>query len=330
MFTTEIAEAIKNVNLYEMAAKTEYKLGNFTEDETKLIAELDPYFKKIGERGADPELEISAFVTRTITEQLYNAPDELLDMLFNRGTIGEFDDYNKTVLAKNTLTAYEAAKEGTVRKSFLDITVLTPHTHHLQVETEISYADLRRNGWKTVAGLTTYAMEALNNKMFKVIFDTIDAAIVAGAENYIAESTASPTQATMNKVSLYINDRADGNGVIVALSKYIQAISKLTGFDSFNMRDEVHKNGVLAMYDGIPLRGISSAHKMPDGSTQIADKRIYGIAGKIGDLDMKGAVRTYQTMDNNDEKIHIKVTGFDFTYCFNKDTLENICKVVLA
>ena len=37
MFNTEIAEAIKSVNLYEMAAKTEYKTGTFSEDETKLI-----------------------------------------------------------------------------------------------------------------------------------------------------------------------------------------------------------------------------------------------------------------------------------------------------
>lgn len=330
MFTTEIAEAIKNVNLYEMAEKTEYKIGNLTDDEKTLIAELDPYFKKIGETGSDPEHEVAAFITRAITEQVYNAPDELLDLLFTRGTLGEFDDYETTVLAKNTLVAYEAAKGGNVRKSFLDISVLKPVTKHLQVETDISYADLRKGGWKTVATLTTFAMETLRNKMFKMIFDTLDAGIASGAANYIAESTAYPTQATMDKAALYINDRADGNGTFVTLSKYVQAISKLTGFDSEAMRDEVHKNGRLAMYDGIQLHGISGAHKMADGSTQIADKRIYGIAGKIGELDMKGAVRTYQTMDNNDEKIHIKVTGFEFTYSFNKDTLENICKVVLS
>lgn len=329
MFNTEIAEAIKNVNLYEMAAKTEYKTGSFSDEEKALIAELDPYFKKIGERGADPEHEIAAFINRTITEQVYNYPDDLLDILFNRGTIGEFDDYEKTVMAKNTLQAYEAAKEGNVRKSYLDISVLTPHTCHLQVETDISYADLRKNGWKSVATLTTYAMESLNNKMFKHIFDTIDAAINSSADNYIAESTSMPTQATMDKLALYVQDRSNGNGVIVGLSKYIQAASKLVGHDSGNMRDEVYKTGKLGFYDGVTLRGISGAHKLADGSTQIVDKRMFGIAGKIGDLDMKGAVRTYQTMDNNDEKVNIKITGFEFTYCFNKDTLENIAKVVL-
>ena len=54
------------------------------------------------------------------------------------------------------------------------------------------------------------------------------------------------------------------------------------------------------------------------------------ISGKIGELDTKGAVRVYETMDNNDEKTHIKITGFEFTYAFNKDSLENVFKVVLS
>lgn len=329
MFTPEIAETLKNVNLYELAAKTQYKPSLLEDSEKVAIAELDKHFKKIGETGADPNHEVAAFITRVVTEEIYNAPDELLDMLFTRGTLGEFDDYDVTTAPKNTLVAYEAAKGGNVCKSFLDISMLKPVTKHLQVETDISYADLRKNGWKTVALLTTYAVESLRNKQFKCIFDTIDAAIASGAANYIAESTAKPTQATMDQAALYINDRSD-NGVFVTLTKYVQAISKLTGFDSDTMRDEVHRTGRLAVYDGIDLHGISGAHKMADGTTQIADKRIYGIAGKIGQCDMKGAIRTYQTMDNNDEKIHIKVTGYEFTYSFNKDTLDNVCKVVLA
>lgn len=329
MFTPEIAETLKNVNLYELAAKTQYKPSLLDDAEKSAIAELDKHFKNIGETGSDPNHEIAAFVTRVVNEEIYNTPDELLDMIFTRGTLGEFDDFDATTTPKNTLVAYEAAKGGNVRKSFLDISVLKPVTKHLQVETDISYADVRKNGWKTVALLTTYAVESLRNKMFKALFDAIDAAIVNGAENYITESTTKPTQATMDQAALYVNDRAD-NGVFVTLNKYVQAISKLVGFDSENMRDEVHRTGRLAVYDGIELYGISGAHKLGDGTTQIADKRIYGIAGKIGQCDMKGAVRTLQTMDNNDEKIHIKVTGFEFAYAFDQDTLENICKVVIA
>ena len=57
---------------------------------------------------------------------------------------------------------------------------------------------------------------------------------------------------------------------------------------------------------------------------------MFGIAGKIGELAMKGDVRVLETMDNNDEKVIIKITGFEFGYAFNTDTLKNVCKAVLA
>lgn len=45
---------------------------------------------------------------------------------------------------------------------------------------------------------------------------------------------------------------------------------------------------------------------------------------------MKGEVRTYETENNNKETIDLKVTGFTYGYAFNKDTLENVCKVVIT
>lgn len=326
----EIAEAIKNVNMYEIAQKTEYKASALNDDEKLVISQLDSHFKKIGEIGEDAGREISSFIKKVIEEEVYNTPDEILDLMFNRGTIGEFDDYEATIAAKNKLVAYEAAKGGNVERSFLDISVLKPTWKHLQVETDVSYTDLRKNGWKSVATLTNFAVETLKNKMFKIVFDAIDSGIVSGAENYITESTTKPTQATMDALALYINDRANGQGVITGLSKYIQAASKLTGFASDEMRNEVHRTGRLGTYDGVILAGISGAHKLADGSTQIADKRMFGIAGKIGELDMKGDVRVLETMDNNDEKVIIKITGFEFGYAFNTDTLKNVCKAVLA
>lgn len=93
---------------------------------------------------------MAAFIRKAVTEELYEAPDEILDMLFTRGTIGEFDDYEATVEAKNKLLAYEAAKGGNVKRSFVDISVLKPTWRHFQVETDISYADIRKNGMKSV------------------------------------------------------------------------------------------------------------------------------------------------------------------------------------
>ena len=83
----------------------------------------------------------------------------------------------------------------------------------------------------------------------------------------------------------------------------------------------------VLMTDAVCTR-VSAAEKLGDGSLMIPDKRMFGIAGKIGTLDMKGSTRVYETPDNNDEKYHIKVTGFEFSYAFNADTLDNVAKVV--
>ena len=58
------------------------------------------------------------------------------------------------------------------------------------------------------------------------------------------------------------------------------------------------------------------------------DKRIFGIAGKIGTLDMKGDVHIYEDMDNDNEKVELKIKDFTYGWAFNKDTLENVCKIV--
>lgn len=331
MLRTEIAEAVKNINIYELAQKTEYAPLSLSADEKLVSAELDKHFREIGETGSDNNREIATFIQRVVEEELYNAPDEILDFMFDRGTIGEFDDIDLSISPKNTLVAYESAKGGNVPRSFLDISKLTTTTKHLQVETEISYADIRKNGWKSIATLTNFAVESLKNKMFNIIFSAVSNGIASGADNYITEANNSLTATTMDAVALYVNDRVTtGQPVIVALNKYIQQASKLTNFVSGDMKNEVHQKGKLGMYDGIQMRGISAAHKLGDGTLQFPDRLMLGIAGKIGEIDTKGAVRVYETMDNNDEKCHIKVTGFEFTYAFNNTSLEKVCKVVMT
>lgn len=330
MMKPEIAEAIKNVNIYEMAQKTEYRPSLLTSDEKTVIAELDKHFKAIGTIGADPNREIATFIEKVVEEEYYNAPDEIFDLIFDRGTVGEFDDVKITKTPKNTLKSYEAAKGGNVPRSFLDFSELETKTKMLQVETDISYADLRKNGWKSIATLTNCAIESLRNQKFYTIFNAINNAITVGASNYLLETNNSLTQATMDAGALYTNDRAAGQGVCIALSKYIQQASKLTSFVSQSMIDEVHKAGVLGEYDGVKMTGISSAHKLADGSYQFPDKLMLFIAGKIGELDDRGEMRIYETMDNNDEKVHLKITGFEFSYSFNNNSLDNIFKVVMT
>lgn len=327
----EIAEVLKNTNMYELAVKTNNDLV-FTAEEKVASDQLDKYFKEVGERGVDPNHEIAAFITKAINEEIYDTPNELLDALFDQDTIGEFDDYEGVRDPKNTLMAYDAAQGGNVKRSYLDITVLTPTWKNKQIEADISFKDLRRNGWKTVAKITEYAVATFKNVLFKDIFDVIDAGIVDGADNYInASSMQTPDQVVADQLALYLQDRTDGGeGIIVGRSKYIQAMSKLNGFASDEMKNEVNKTGKLGTYDGCTLVPVSSAKSLGDGSKLIADKRLFGIAGKIGTLTMKGEMHTYQVEDPNKEQIHLLFKDFTYGYSFNKDTLENVVKVVLA
>lgn len=269
MTQIEIAELVKGTSVCEIAAKTVRNMS--LNDNEKTVAEcLDEWARKIGETGHDRDHEIAAYITRTINEEFYNAPNELLDSMFDRGSIGEFDDYEGVIMPiKNTLVAHEAAFEGNVPKSYLDFTSLKPQWKHAQVESQLSYADLRRSGWKTVALLTEYAQKALENKMFYDIFSVIDAAIAQGAENCIVEAGSTPSQATMDALALYMNDRNGGS--VVALSKYIQAASKLQGFNSEEMLNEIHRAGRLGVYDGVFLYPISGAKKQANGELLIPD-----------------------------------------------------------
>lgn len=337
MLKTEVAEVFEQSSkVYDIAERTCYAEKNnvslnLTSEEKEAVDVMDAWAKEVGKRGTDPNKEIAAFVERTVTEEIYNAPDELLDSLFTRGSIGEFDDvqYNKT--PKNTLKVYESSKGGNVDRSYLDFGLLTPVSRNLQVETDLSYVDLRKNGWKAVATLTTYAKEALQNAQFGVIFDIFDAAITGG-DQLINAAGAMPTMAEMDQFALYLNEYASGVGTasMVGLMKYQSGIRRMTGWTEFlsnDMKNDFNRYGLLQMYDGIRFFGISSAHKMGNGNTQIPDKRIFGIGDKIGFLDQKGEIHVYQNMDDNHERVHLMVKDFTFSMAIND--ISKVAKMVL-
>lgn len=165
--------------------------------------------------------------------------------------------------------------------------------------------------------------------MFADIFSTIDAGITSG-DNFINASGTKPISTEMDAMALYINDRTDTSGVIVALSKYIQAASKFTGFVSNEIVNEVHRTGRLGVYDSVSLVPISSAKKLGNGDLLIPDARMFGVCGKIGVLNMKGEVKVYQDMDNNKEVVHLMFKDFTYGYAFNAIALENVIKMDLS
>ena len=326
---TEIAELMdKTGTMFEVAEKVEYK-QSLTSEEKDIYEVANAWAKSIGEKGYDDNREIAAFVNKTVTEEIYNAPDELLDTMFDRGTIGEFDDVEYTKTPKNTLEAIEAAKGGTVDRSWIDFTAIKPITKNRQVETDISYADLRKNGFKSVATLATYAKEALQNALFYDVFSMIDTAIVGG-EQLITAGGKVPTQTATDALTLYLLDR-NPDAVAVCLSKYAQALYRMSGYEKYlsnEQKDEFNRYGLVKFLDGVRIASISGARKTGKGQLLLPTNRIFGVAGKIGGLDMKGELHTYEDFDNSNEKVIIRVK--DFTYSVGITNIENCCKMVLT
>lgn len=328
----EIAELMnKDGQMYDWASKIEYK-RELTNEEKEISEVVDAWAKEIGTKGSDPDCEIASFILKTIEPEVYDRPDELLDAMFNRDGIGEFDDYVINKTPKNTLIAHDAAKGGNVDKSYIDTSLLAPVWKHKQVETSVSYADLRRNGFRSVATLTTFAQEALKDAMIADIFTTLNNAIV-GADQVISVTGASPAKTDMDELSLYVIDRVL-NGEIpftFSLNKYAQMIANISGYTSFmsdNMKEDFNRYGLVKFYQGMRIAGISAAKKTAKNALLVPDKTIFGVAGKIGQLDMRGDLRVYETMDHNKEKVDIKLTGYEYGYCITD--IEKVAKVTFS
>lgn len=88
----EVAELMKKPGrVYSVAEKTQYNLPMDAEDK-EIAGVCEAHINELIDRG-DPDREIAQFVNRTVTDDTYNAPDELLDAMFTRGNVGENDDY---------------------------------------------------------------------------------------------------------------------------------------------------------------------------------------------------------------------------------------------
>lgn len=325
----EIKDIVKSpTQVFELAEAVHYK-KELSSEQKDMYSEFDSWARKIGETGRDSEHEIAAYIQKVLQPVVDERQDELIDILFNTGNIGEFDHQDYITVPKNTLVAYDAAKGGNVDKSYIDFKALVPKTRHSQVETQVSYMELRRNGFRSIAQLTTFAEEALKAKMFSDIFTDMSTAITGGDQT-IAESSAAPTLKSMDALALYLADRA-GSGdspVIVTLSKYAQAIARMNGLTPFlseRKKDEIDKYGMVTNYSGIPVAHFSGSKKLANGKLVIPDKTILGIAGKVGDLNMKGNIRVYETMDNNKEQVDLKVTGFEYQYAIGH--IDKVAKI---
>lgn len=330
----EIAELMeKNGQMYDWAEKVN-RGASLTAEENEISQVVDAWAKEIGTKGKDNDNEIAEFIIKTITDPVYNKPDALIEKMFEMDSIGEFDDYVINKTPKNTLVAYESAKGGNVYKSYIDTSALTPTWKHAQVETEISYAQLRRGGFKNIANLAVFAKEALDNKKIKDVFSALDTAIAGGDQVFaVTGGESALTKTTLDKLSLYVLDHlADGDvGIMFGLNKYAQAIANMSGYTSYmssTMKDDYNRYGLVKEYGGCLIGGFSGARKAADGELLVPNLRIFGIAGVIGTLCDRGELRVYETLDNNKERVSLKFTGYE--YGIKITNPENVAKITFT
>lgn len=321
----------ENGFLVDWAEAVQYNL-DMTDDFKDTSEALDGWARKIGEKGVDKDNEIAELVRRAITNDVVAAPDDLISMMFDESSIGEFDDVYGVVEPKNTIKVYESIKGGNVDASYIDFTRAQPEWKELQAETFIKYVDLRRGGYKTVASLVNYMKEAFAQKRWSILFNRAVAAVTA-APNLISESTAAPTATSADALAIYLMDIAEPgeSTVILGQNKYIMAMSKLpsaASIQSNEAKEAWRRYGSIGYYAGQEMRGFSGVRKMADGNLVIPNQVVLGVAGKIGSAITRGETLVYETMDNNAEHVHIKANGFSFGTMITKP--EKIAKIVMA
>lgn len=321
----------ENGFLVDWAEAVQYNL-NMTDDFKDTSEALDGWARKIGEKGVDKDNEIAELVRRAITNEVVAAPDELISMMFDESSIGEFDDVYGIVEPKNTIKVFESIKGGNVDASYIDFTRAQPEWKELQAETFIKYVDLRRGGFKTVANLITFMKEAFAQKRWSILFNRAVAAVTA-APNLISESTAAPTATSADALALYLMDITEPgeNTVILGQNKYIMAMSKLpsaANIQSNEAKEAWRRYGTIGYYAGQEMRGFSGVRRMADGNLVIPNQVVLGVAGKIGSAITRGETLVYESMDNNAEHVHIKANGFSFGTMITKP--EKIAKIVMA
>ena len=330
----EIAELMeKNGTMYDWAEKVN-RGASLTAEENEISQVVDAWAKEIGTKGKDNDNEIAEFIIKTITDPVYNKPDALIEKMFEMDSIGEFDDYVINKTPKNTLVAYESAKGGNVYKSYIDTSALTPTWKHAQVETEISYTQLRRGGFKSIANMAVFAKEALDNKKIKDVFSALDTAIAGGEQVFeVTGGESALTKTVLDKLSLYVLDHlADGDtGIMFGLNKYAQAIANMSGYTSYmssTMKDDYNRYGLVKEYGGCLIGGFSGARKAADGELLVPNLRIFGISGIVGTLCDRGELRVYETLDNNKERVSLKFTGYE--YGIKITNPENVAKITFT
>ena len=325
---TEIAEIMsKDGTMLDWAAKVAYQ--NVLSAEEKEISEcIDAWARELGKTGFDKDHEISQMVRKALTRESVMAPSEVISMIFDELSIGEADDWRGEKAPKNTIQVVENGLGANVDASFVDHTKIVPTWHKLQARTYVTLADLRNNGYKTIANLLSNIRDALENQKIVKMLNAVDTAITKS----ITESGTAPTATSADALAVYLHDVSDGAECsFVTKNAYATAISVLDGARSMatdSQKNQFNKTGIVEYYAGCRLFGLSGTKKTGAGDLIIPDKRVFGFAGKIGNAITRGENIVLQDTDSGSERINIKVSGYEFGTAI--DDIEKVAKIVVA
>lgn len=319
--------------LVDWAEKVTYKRDLNAEDK-ELCSVTDAWLKDVvGRTGHDTNHEISQLVAKAINAPVVETPSFLIERAFNQVSIGEFDDVAFEVEPANTIKVYDSITGGNVDRSFIGTTTMLPTWKSLQAETDISLAEIRRGGFRSVANLVTYIREAMEYKKIQVVLGALSDSITSSETQRYFSGTASSGvgDAEAKALALYLHDVSDGDTpMMIAQNKHLMEIIGTDGVQNFLTDREkslFNDSGFVKMFAGCELMGLSGQRKI-GGSVLFPANTVLGVAGKVGDMAIRGEANVYQETDINSEKIHIKVNGFNFGYAITHP--EMVGKIVLA
>ncbi|WP_195966741.1 hypothetical protein [Clostridium sp. 1001283B150210_160208_E6] len=324
-----VADMFKNGEALQWA-KNVFTNAELSEDEKAFSETVDDMVNKAWKYGNTQAKEsIAEVVVKIIEPEIFTAPNEILEQMFDVNSYGEFDLLKVKKSYKNTLVAVESAnRTGNVDKSYIDFTVGTVMEKHLQIETEIPMSNLRRNGALGVATLAIFALQEFEAKRFAVLMNYLDSLLVGG--DNVKTYTGAMTKEAVDAFTGYLGDYNFDGGLpqAVGLSTTMRELSRVSGIENYYseaMKDKLNQVSMLEVYNGVQLDSIKAGKKMGNGETLLPKDVVIGVAGKIGEMYTKGEMRSLVTNDNNNETISLKFTGVEFGVCIDK--IEKIAKL---
>lgn len=319
--------------LVDWAERVTYKRDLNAEDR-ELCSVTDAWLKDVvGRTGHDTNHEISQLIAKAVSAPVVEAPSSIIDRAFNQVSIGEFDDVAFEVEPENTIKVYDSITGGNVDRSFIGSKVMFPTWKSLQAETDVTLQEIRRGGYRSVANLVTYIREAMEYKKIQVVLGALVDSITSSETQRYFNGTASSGvgDAEAKALALYLHDVSDGSTpMMIAQNKHLMEIIGTDGVQNFLTDREkslFNDSGFVKMFAGCELMGLSGQKKIGGGVIFPANV-VLGVAGKVGDMAVRGEANVYQETDINSEKIHIKVNGFTFGYAITHP--EMVGKIVLA